>query len=382
VAYALPDPYRSAIRSGFALNYTVSASYKGQAVAGAQNMAPVGGQITDTAEPGVRRVLTLDLAPTPGLFDLLAPIGTTLTVTANVTYTNRATVQIPMGVFDVDDETLTEGGGKLSLTAPDLWQRIVRAKFLGPAASTKGLLVVSQIQQLIQGAGLTATVTSTSKATTPTLTFDQARDTAILDLAKQAGLWVYFDRNGNGVIADQPTTKPTADWLIDASDSGVLVSLDRSRSRTVTYNVIVVESSAAAGSAFATQYVFDNDPNSQTYVAGGTWGPTPPTVSPSSSFGLVPYYFDTPLTMSAAGAIQAGAAVLYKTTGLASQVSVTAVHNPAIDAFDAIDVLAPRQRYDIPRAVERHVVDTVTHPLDVTRPQQIDGRSTRTDSYQ
>lgn len=382
MAYVLPDPYSSAVRSGFALTYTVSASYKGSAVSGAQNLQPVGGQITDTMEPGVRRVLTLDLAPTPGLFDKLAPIGTTLTVNAIVTYTNRKTVTIPMGVFDVDDETLTEGGGKLSLTAPDLWQRIVRAKFLGPAASTKGLLVTTQIQQLIQAAGLTATITSTSTATTPTLTWDQARDTAILDLAKQAGLWVYFDRSGNGVIADLPTTKPNADWLIDASDSGVLVSLDRSRSRTVTYNCVVVESTAASGAAFPTQYVFDSDPASQTFLSSQQWGGTAPTVDPASTFGLVPYYFDTPLTMSAGQALLAGAAVLYKTTGLASQVSLTSIPNPAIDAGDALDVLSPRERYDIPRSLERHVADTVTHPLDVTQAQQIDGRSTRTDSYQ
>jgi hypothetical protein len=86
----------------------------------------------------VRRVLNLELAPEPGLFDLLSPIGTTLTVTARVMYTNRTTVDIPMGVFDVDSESLSEGGGGLSLTAPDKWVRIQRARFIKPQASNPG----------------------------------------------------------------------------------------------------------------------------------------------------------------------------------------------------------------------------------------------------
>ena len=58
--------------------------------------------------------------------------------------------------------------------------------------------------------------------------------------------------------------------------------------------------------------------------------------------------------------------------------SLTQVPNPAVDAFDTLDVLPPRQRYDIPRVVERHVADTVTHPLAPDGGgQRIEGRSTR-----
>jgi hypothetical protein len=53
------------------------------------DLRPTGGSITDTTKPGVRRVLNLELAPTPGLFDLLAPVGTLLTVFAHITYMDR-----------------------------------------------------------------------------------------------------------------------------------------------------------------------------------------------------------------------------------------------------------------------------------------------------
>ncbi|MGZ4617186.1 MAG: hypothetical protein ACXV3F_00350 [Frankiaceae bacterium] len=370
------DPYRSS----FALWYTVDASYNGSAVSGATGMQPVGGTITDTTRPGVRRTLSLDLAPEPGMFDKLAPIGTRLTVTAHVRGTSRTVTDIPMGVFDVDSQTLTEGGGKLSLTAPDKWQRIVRAKFLAPTASTPGIPVTQQIVNLIQGAlgaSETVTVTATSTATMGAQTWDSDRAQAIIDLANGIGAWVYFDRNGVATVANIPTVQRSAKWLIDASVSGVLVSLDRTRDRTHTYNVVVVSSSAASGEAFAAQTVWDSDPNSPTYAG------TNPATNPGSAgpFGIVPYHFDTPLLMDASAARQTGLSILYKTAGLASQVTLGAVPNPSIDAFDSLDVLPPRERYDIARVVERHIADTVTHQLDVTQPLHIDGRSTRTDPY-
>jgi hypothetical protein len=377
-----PDPYRAAIRNGgLSFTYLVDASRGGSPVVGATGLTPTGGTIVDTSKPGVRRTLNLELAPEPGLFDLLSPIGTTLTVTCRVTYQNRSTFDLPMGVYDVDSEKLSEGGGMLSVTAPDKWARIQRARFIGPVSAGRGLSVVEQIVALIQGAlGTTETVSiqTSASAKVGTLTWDQDRDQAINSLAAQIGCWVYFDRLGQATIADIPTVGSNADWLVDASAQGVLITLDRERSRTTTRNVVVVTSTNSAGEKFPVQYVFDSDPASPTYA-----GPDPKNHPElAGPFGVVPYYFDTPIARTVGEGQLAGLAVLAKTVGLASQVSLTQVPNPAVDAFDVIDVLPPRERYDIARVLERHVVDTVTHPLvtDGTA-QQIDGRSTRTDPY-
>jgi hypothetical protein len=377
MAYSVPDPYREAIRNGLAIAYTVDASLEGVAVSGAQGMRPTGGSITDTTKPGVRRILNLELSPAPGRFDLLAPIGTTLTATAHVTYTNRAVVDIPMGVFDVDAEKLSEGGGSLSLTAPDKWVRIQRARSIRPLASTPGLLVTEQIAVLIRGAlgaGEEVVVTATSTATVGALTWDTDRAKAINDLAKDIGAWVYFDRLGVATIADIPTIGVSADWLVDASPSGVLTSLDRERSRTQTSNVVVVNSSAT-DSPFDIQVVWDWDPASPTY-AGTHPVDHPETAGP---FGIVTFFHDTPLPLGNDGAFRTGLAILAREVGLASQVSLGQVPNPAVDAFDVLDVMPPKERYDIARVLERHVADTVTHPLTVGNEQQIDGRSTRTE---
>lgn len=378
------DAYRKASRSsGLSLSYTADATLGGVPVAGATGMRPVGGSITDTTKPGVRRLLNIDLAPMPGRFDALAPVGVELALTAHVAVNGVPLADIPMGLFDIDSESVTEGDGKVSLTAPDKWQRIVRARFMGPASSTPGVRVTDQITYLIQGAlgaNEPVNVTASSLAQVGTMTWDKDRAQAIIDLADGIGAWVFFDRNGVATIADVPKVGASADWLIDSSASGVLVSLDRQRSRASTYNVVAVESSASAGAAFVTQFCWDSDSSSPTYVAPGPWGPTPPT-SAVSPFGLAVYYFSTPLPMDDAGARQAGGTVLSRTVGRASSVQLSSVPNPAVDAFDVLDVLAPQARYDIPRPLERHIADTVTHPLDVAQPQTIQGRSTRTDAY-
>jgi hypothetical protein len=379
VAYFVPPPYAQAIRSGVGITYTVDATYKGSPVR--LGMRPTGGGVTDTIKPGVRRNLSLDLAPDPGLYDLLSAYGTVLTVTAQVRYTNQSSVSIPMGVFDIDSSSIAEGGGKLSLTAPDFWVRVQRAKFGQPAASTPGSTVISQIVSLLQGAlGASATIVVTASNTTavvPSLTWDSDRAQAIIDLATSIGAWVYFDRTGTCTVADLPRSSPSADWLIDASASGVMLSSTRSQDRTHTYNVVVVDSSSSASAAFPAQVVWDNDPASPTYA-----GPDPlnhPELA--GPFGVVVYKYTTSTALDAAGAAATARSILTKTTGLTAQATLGAVPNPAIDAYDALDVISPKERYDIARPSRRMVVDTVTHPLDIQQPQQIQGRSTRTDPY-
>jgi hypothetical protein len=58
-------------------------------------------------------------------------------------------------------------------------------------------------------------------------------------------------------------------------------------------------------------------------------------------------------------------------------VSLGQVPNPAVDAFDSIDVMPPPETFNTSRVLERHVIDTVTHPLTLGADQHIEGRSVR-----
>jgi hypothetical protein len=280
-----------------------------------------------------------------------------------------------MGVFDVDSQKLAEGRGGLSLVAPDKWVRIKRAEFVRPTASRWGALVVDQIAILIRGAlgpAEEVVIRATSTAVMGAEVWKKDRAKAITDLAAGIGAWVYADRDGVFTIADIPQIGESADWLLDASKSGVLTSLDRERSRTDTKNVVSVISTATSGQIFDLQVVWDWETDSPTY-AGLHPVDRPETAGP---FGIVPMTHETSLPLSNDDAFRTGLAILSRVKGLASQVSLESVPNPAIDAFDVIDVLPPRQRYDLERVLERHVVDDVTHSLTLQE-TQIDGRSTR-----
>lgn len=396
LTWPIPDWFITAVRSSYGLTYTVDAFYGNTAVAGATGLQPIGGSITDTIKPGVRRTLSLDLAGDRNLYDLLAPTGTALKVTGHITLSSQQVVNVPMGTFIIDQVTLGEGGGKISITAPDRWVLLQRAKFIGPVSSSVGIPVVDQMVQLIQG-GLggaePVSVLSSSTATMDPLTWKQDRDKAIQDLATSIGAWVYVDRYGVFTIADVPTISTKAGWLLDASTSGVLISLDRSKSRTSTYNVVVVDSSSSTDQGWPTQYAWDSDAASPTYA-----GPDPvrnPELA--GQFGIAAYPYSDPNISTAGEALTAARAILAHTIGIASSVTVTATPNCAVDAFDPVDVLPPGRvsgrrpaaggspavswSYGPDTFMERHIADTVTHPLDPSQPLQIAGRSTRTDPY-
>jgi hypothetical protein len=160
-------------------------------------------------------------------------------------------------------------------------------------------------------------IDASSAAEVGAMVWEQDREKAILDLLDGIGAWAYFDRNGTCVIADVPIGGSGTVWLADASSTGVLVSLDRERSRTETRNVVVVSSSATDEEAFPAQVVWDNDPTSPTYA-----GPDPVN-NPAGAgpFGLSVDYLDTPLPLDVQGAREAGGAIVQRKTGIASQIS-------------------------------------------------------------
>jgi hypothetical protein len=344
-----------------------------------------GSLVIDGATPGVRCTLSASFAPVPGLWDVLSPVGTELRVFSVLRYPAGATETIPQGVFDVDVQSMGYGvSGEIRVTAPDRWERIRRARFLTPRASTEGATVRQQIASLlleVLPAGSAVADTATSTATVPRQTWDRDRDKAIQDLAKAASLDVYMGRQGNPVIRNAPTLSASPVWDVDAGASGVLVSADRERNRQKTYNIVVVNSSAQDGPLFPTQYVWDNDPDSPTYAGPGSGvGETPPAASSAGPFGQRPFFYSSPLLLNFTQARVAGATILEKVMGLAAQLTLSSVSNPALEVGDTIRVTLPKERFDIARPVERHIIDALTIPLAPHKSaQRIETRSTVAD---
>lgn len=346
----------------------------------------LGGQVVDSpGDGGVRRNLELELEDVTGeLEETLAPAGTTLHPYQVVTLTDGTEIPVPMGVFDVDVQKASIGPhGGLSLTCPDKYARIQRAGFIRPVQPRAGMVATQQIADLVRGAlGADEPVLISARSqlpVSPNLVFDEDRARAIEDLAKAAAVHVGFDRLGRCEIRDLPTLTGGPEWLVDASPAGVLLDGDRERSRRRTRNVVVAsgERPDDYGPGFDPVVVWDSDPASPTYA-----GPDPvnrPELA--GPFGVAVYRYHSPLLTDAHAAERAALAILARVTGIASQLSVSAVAHPGLDAFDTVEALPPRRRPGQALVRERHLADAVTHPLKPGAVQQITGRSTRADEY-
>jgi len=342
-----------------------------------------GSTTADGSTPGARRTLTATLAPQPGLWDLLVPVGVELVPTVVLRAPNGNQVAIPQGVFPVDALRMSYGAdGSIAISScPDRWSKVKAAGFLIPRAAPAGVRARTAITNLLLEAlpaGTTVTDLSTSTATVPAGTWEGDRDKVIEELSTAASIDVFFDRNGAPVLRDVPQLTASPAWLVDASASGVLLSADRERSRQKTFNVVIVSSSkATSDTPFDPVIVWDNDPNSPTYA-----GPDPVN-SPqlAGPFGVRPYRWSSPLLADANQALVAARTILERVRGQASQLSLTAVPHPGLDDGDVITVQLPRERADKRRPVEQHLVETVTVPLVIGRDgQRINTRSTRPDA--
>lgn len=345
----------------------------------------------DGSTPGARRTLTVTLAPTPGLFDLLAPPGVELCAYSVLRAPNGDTVTIPQGVFPIDTLQRTSylANGDIGITnVPDRWSKIRNARFLAPRQFGGGT-VQQQITNLLLEAlpaGASVTDLSTQTAPMPVQTEDRNRDALITAAAAAASLDVFFDRSGNPVIRNVPVLGVQPVWLVDASATGVLVDADRQRSLQKTYNVVVVNSQTTGGSPlFDPVIAWDNNPASPTYAGPGAGVGAITDLPPSSSagpFGQRPIFYSSPLVTSAAQAQQVASTRLALVTGLAKQLTLTAVPHPGLDDGDTLMVQLPQERYDLGRPVEMHLVDSFTIPLRPGKgaPQTIATRSNRPDT--
>lgn len=369
--FPVSDEYLAAVGNGGNYRITCDAYRNGLLLSGGRDLALVGGSVTDESRPGIKMQLDAQLSPEPGetvqhLFDLLAPTGTELRVRSRL---RGAPDVVPMGVFDVSAQSMGYGAdGTLSIQADDKWVKIQRARFLQPFASTNGAAVTTQIVTLIRGAlggSEPVNVTATSTATMGKVVWERDRDKAILELAESIGARVYFDRNGVATVADIPVNQSPV-WTAAADNQGVILKAQRTRDRSKTYNIVVVNPELIDGTAlFSPVTLQDTNPDSPTYVDG--------------PFLEVPTFYSSPLIRTSAQAGKAGLAILNRVKGLNAQLTLSTVRNHALDVLDTITVRLPKVRWDVPQAVELHMVDKIVHPLTAEGEQSIDTRATRTD---
>lgn len=337
------------------------------------------GTVTINSQSRVRRQLSLTVPNKQATWDALDTVGGEITVTRAIKYTDYTLETVPLGVFIVDQDQIGYGpGDTIQITAPDRWGKVQKNNFGLSRSSVPSNTASQEIKRLVEGAwpGSTypfpgwAAGSPTMAATTKVgslLWDDGNRDNAIAGLCADNSLDVYFDATGLAVLRAMPNPTDTtpAVWNIDAGQSGVMVAADRSRDRTVVHNAIIVSTSA-------TDITFDPVEVKLT-TAGDPFAVDGP-------LGYQPTEYQSDSLRNSDQARAAGLTQLTINLGVAKQITLSAVSNDALDAFDVVQVLLPQIDRNTPRPVEQHILDTITIPLTPAGTQDMQTRTTRPDT--
>ncbi len=356
--YPVSATFLAALRQPHTMYVRVDVYYGGSLIQ--SNIEISDGQVTVNPGPGVRRQLDVTVADT-ALWDTLEPVGTELRPYRGIRYPSGTTETVPLGVFRIDAQgmSVAPGGGITIRSAPDRWAMVQRARFETPQASNPGELAVNEAADLITAAtGTGVTNTATSTATVGALVYERDREEIVNKLLSSAAAEGYMDWDGELAIRDVPLLGQVPVWTVDASATGVLIGGDRSRDRSRTYNVVVVNCSVLDGQTPpAPVVVEDDDPTSKTYVGG--------------PMGRVPYFWNSPVLLTTGQATVAGRAILNRVKGTNAQLDLEAVANPALDRGDVILAITTDG------TVEQHLIESLTVPLTTTGTQSIATQSSR-----
>lgn len=336
----------------------------------------VDGSVTDDSTKRQRRSLSLTLAPSEAIWEALDTVGAEITVTQAIKYVDMQTEWVPMGIFVADQDQIGYGtDGNIQITAPDRWIKVVRNNFGLTRTSVPTNMAWQEIQRLVEACWAGdfpfpgwAQLDETATTKVGSLIWDDGnRDTAIADLCTANSLEIFFDRNGLAVLRPVPLLTDTSPsvWTVDASPVGVLIDASRTRDRSVVRNAILVTSTATDVS-FAEVEVKNDTPGDPLSVDG--------------PLGYVPEDLSLSTLRNSDQARAAGLTELGKTLGVAKQLTLTAAANPALDSEDVILALLPKTDANLPRPVELHMADSITHPLRPDGTQTILTRSTRPDT--
>lgn len=360
--YAVTPRFLAALRGSHNVRVKVDSYRAGVLV---QADLPISdGSVQIDATSAIRRQLALSvsdpaLAPAPGVTTgPLAPYGTELFVQRGIAFPDGTVEWVPLGWFAIQSVSASLSADLVKVQAVDRAKKVSDARFLTPASSVTTNTVPAEIQRLVTEAipGVAFINQTTATSSVPQLVWEQDRWAAIADLATSIGAEVFFDAAGSCVLRPTPDIDSAVAWYVDAGESGVLVEGQRDTSRESTYNGVVATGERTDNFAPYTATVTDDDPTSPTY-----WG---------GAYGQVPYFYTSASITSAALATSAATGLLARTKGLTRSVSLSAIPNPALDAGDVIQVVFPDG------LTERHVIDSLSIPLDPTSSMPIGTRST------
>lgn len=283
------------------------------------------------------------------------PYGSELKLEVGVVHRDDTTELIPLGFFQIESLSWSEGDSAINLDLVDRSakaQRIETDLPITPGVVTVQSFVSSTFATIYPT--LTAVSYDASLSSTKTFPGGTTYEGNYLDIIQRALSVInaegYFDKDGNFVAIPVPYVPSDIlpgdqDWDVDAGEDGVLLSAQRSISRTDTRNRVVVIGGPPTGGTVGTfalpvqVVVRDTDPTSPTYVNG--------------PFGVASVKIERQELVTLGEVTAFATTYLRNSTGLSRSVDLTHIMNPALEAGDIVKVTY------LDDSFEYHLVDKV-----------------------
>lgn len=315
-----------------------------------------GGTVRADVANAIRRSCDVTLVDPTGTVtpaqagDLLSPYGNEVQLFRGVTYTDGTTETVPLGVFGIAEVKVEDAAQLLTINVVgyDRADRVARALLTDSYTIAAGTNTATGIQALIASRVPGLTYNFTTTATTLPLTVFQVGDdpwAKSLEMAKAIGCDLFFDPYGVCTLTPvtDPNVAPTVATFAEGA-SATLTKLSRAFTNRQTFSdVIAIGQGSGVGTPVRAQ-VQDLNVLSPTYYLG--------------PYGDVVTVYNSPLLLTAAQATTAATAILNRQTGLAEQLTLAALVNPALDIFDVVQVTRARSNVNA-----RYSIDSLTYPL-------------------
>lgn len=268
------------------------------------------------------------------IYDKLTPFGAVLKVFRGIRWPDGRVEEY--AIFYGRVEFVEFSRFSCTVRATDLAANISDARFEAPRTATKGMTVIDQMKALITDvlpdAIIDVTSTATQTITTPA-TWDRERDEALDNLAGTIAAEWYAGPDGHFKINPLPALGTgSAVWIVDAGDTGTLITRDTMLDRTGIYNAVVVNGEPPDGTTPA--YGIARDTNPASLVRWG--GP----------FGKVPKFYSSQFITTNAQANQVALDMLADAIAGVQGVRVTCVPNPRLLGGQVVQVKSGMSGWD------------------------------------
>lgn len=294
------------------------------------------GDVSVEAQRSTRRTLNMTFTPDEDVVpnettDLLFPAGNELKVYRGLIRSSDGVEElIPLGVFGFNTVTVTEDSGyQIEVSGFDRAETVRQNVFLVSWVVVKGTPLPDAISEILidRAPNLPAlNLKGTTDVTTPLVVYQPGTDPweAVTSLATAAGLQIYFDPDGvptldNIPIPSRSTTVITYD-LDDPTGTHPVVTLTRELSTANTYNGVIASGEGTDLVRPLRAEKWDDNPASPFYYLG--------------PYGKKPYFYSSPLLLTAQQCEDAAAAQLAKLSGATESATWQGVVDPRLEAYD------------------------------------------------